>query len=152
MTWKFWKSKIHYFNGIHYCLGLTRTCICCSLFFISVNFCFSFVLNSLTYITIPKNNHGKIKINWNKKLTTTYMIQCIITCICEGGLGKILTCNMALKKWHKTRRNGNKQDGLNTERDRPTLQHIPPLPPNRASMSMNAALHVYVLPTYKMHC
>ena len=66
--------------------------------FISVNFCFSFVLNSLTYITIPKNNHGKIKINRNKKLTTTYMIQCIITCICEGGLGKILTCNMALKQ------------------------------------------------------
>ena len=119
MTWKFWKSKIHYFNGIHYCLGLTRTCICCSLFFISVNFCFSFVSNSLTYITIPKNNHGKIKINWNKKLTTTYMIQCIIICICEGGLGKILTCNMALKQWHKTRRNGDKQhkDGLNTERD-----------------------------------
>ena len=44
--------------------------LCCSLFFISVNFCFSFVLNSLAYITIPKNN-GKIKINWNKKLTTT---------------------------------------------------------------------------------
>ena len=39
------------------------------IFFISVNFCFSFVLNSLAYITIPKNN-GKMKINW-KKLTTT---------------------------------------------------------------------------------
>ena len=43
------------------------------LIFISVNFCFSFVLNCLAYITIPKNN-GKIKINWNKKLTTTFMI------------------------------------------------------------------------------
>ena len=39
------------------------------MFFISVNCCFSFVLNSLAYITIPKNN-GKMKINW-KKLTTT---------------------------------------------------------------------------------
>ena len=42
------------------------------LIFISVNFCFSFVLNSLAYITIPQNN-GKMKINWNKKLTTTYI-------------------------------------------------------------------------------
>ena len=33
-------------------------------FLISVKFCFSFVLNSLTYITIPKSN-GKIKINFN---------------------------------------------------------------------------------------
>ena len=33
-----------------------------SFFFNSVNFCFSLVLNSLAYITIPKNN-GKIKIN-----------------------------------------------------------------------------------------
>ena len=40
-------------------------------FLFSVKFCFSFVLNSLAYITIPKNN-GKIKIHWNKKLTTTY--------------------------------------------------------------------------------
>ena len=39
------------------------------LIFISVNFGFSFVLNSLTYITIPQNN-GKIKINWNEKITT----------------------------------------------------------------------------------
>ena len=38
------------------------------IFFISVNFCFSFVLNSLACITIHKNN-GKIKINWIKKLT-----------------------------------------------------------------------------------
>ena len=30
--------------------------------YVAVNFCFSFVLNSLAYITIPKNN-GKIKIN-----------------------------------------------------------------------------------------
>ena len=29
---------------------------------VAVNFCFSFVLNSLAYIAIPKNN-GKIKIN-----------------------------------------------------------------------------------------
>ena len=36
---------------------------------VAVNFCFSFVLNSLAFITIPKNN-GKIKITWNKKLTT----------------------------------------------------------------------------------
>ena len=33
-------------------------------FFISVNFWFSFVLNSLAYLTIPRNN-GKIKINCN---------------------------------------------------------------------------------------
>ena len=38
---------------------------------VAVNFCFSFVLNSLAYIAIPKNN-GKIKINWNKKLATTF--------------------------------------------------------------------------------
>ena len=42
------------------------TCIC-----VAVNFCFSFFLNSLGYTTVPKNN-GKIKINWNKELTTTY--------------------------------------------------------------------------------
>ena len=34
-------------------------------YFIPVNFWFSFVLNSLAYTTIPRNN-GKIKINWNK--------------------------------------------------------------------------------------
>ena len=49
------------------------------LIFISVNFGFSFVLNSLTYITIPKAN-GKIKINWNKKnkyniYTSVYLVQ-----------------------------------------------------------------------------
>jgi len=40
---------------------------------VAVNFyfIFSFVSNSLTYITIPKND-AKIKINCNKKLTTTY--------------------------------------------------------------------------------
>ena len=37
---------------------------------VAVNFSSRFVLNSLAYITIPKNN-GKIKINRNKKLTTT---------------------------------------------------------------------------------
>ena len=47
--------------------------ICCSLFFISVNFCFSFVSNSFACITIPKNN-GKTKNNWNKKLTATYTL------------------------------------------------------------------------------
>ena len=41
------------------------------LIFISVNFYISFVSNSLAFIIIPKNN-GKIKINWDKKLTTTY--------------------------------------------------------------------------------
>ena len=35
-------------------------------FVILLNFCFSYVLNSLAYITIPQN-HGKIKINWDKK-------------------------------------------------------------------------------------
>ena len=149
MTWKCWRSKIHYFNGIHYCIGLTCTCICCSLFFISVNFCFSFVLNSLTYITIPKNNHGKIEINWIKKLTTTYTIQCIITtCICEGGPGEILTCNMALKLWHKMRWNGDKwQRWVEYLQGHGLLLNIhpPPLPPDRASMSMNLALHVHVL-------
>ena len=45
-------------------------------FFISRNFCFSFVLNSLAYITIPKNN-GKIKITGNKKLTVTTTYTCI---------------------------------------------------------------------------
>ena len=34
-------------------------------YFIPVNFWFSLVLNSLAYITIPRNN-GKIEINWNK--------------------------------------------------------------------------------------
>ena len=43
----------------------------CTLIHVAVNFCCPFVLNSLAYITIPKN-HGKMKINWNKKLTTTY--------------------------------------------------------------------------------
>ena len=38
-----------------------QCCICCSYFFISGNFCFFFVSNSLAYITIHKNN-GKIKI------------------------------------------------------------------------------------------
>ena len=41
------------------------------IFFISVNFCFSFVLNSLAYITIPKNN-AKMKINWTKLTTTSF--------------------------------------------------------------------------------
>ena len=33
-----------------------------------INFRFSFVLNSLAYIIIPKNT-AKIKINWNEKIT-----------------------------------------------------------------------------------
>ena len=40
------------------------------IFFISVNFYFSSVSNSLPYITIPKNNR-KLKIDRDKKLTTT---------------------------------------------------------------------------------
>ena len=45
-------------------------------FFISLNFCFSFLLNSLAYITIPKNN-GKVKITENKKLTVITTYTCI---------------------------------------------------------------------------
>ena len=33
--------------------------------YVAVNFWFTFVLSSLAYITIPRNN-GQIKINWNK--------------------------------------------------------------------------------------
>ena len=50
--------------------------------FISGNLCFSFVSKSLAYITIPKNN-GK-KINWDKKLTTTYIHVAAVT---GGGVG-----------------------------------------------------------------
>ena len=51
---------------------INQKCKCCSLFFISGNFYFSFVSTSLAYITIPKNER-KIKIyTWVKKLTTTY--------------------------------------------------------------------------------
>ena len=66
---------IHYKECGSYSMGQKSTPTCMYvymlqlIFFISVNFCFSFVLNSLAYITIPKNN-GKMKINW-KKLTTT---------------------------------------------------------------------------------
>ena len=61
--------------------------ICCSSFFISVNFVFPFVLNSLAYITIPQNN-GKIKINCNKKLTTTYTLRlCMFKACLHGGGG-----------------------------------------------------------------
>ena len=35
---------------------------------------FFFVSNSLAYIIVPKNN-GKEKINWDKKLTTTYVLK-----------------------------------------------------------------------------
>ena len=55
------------------------------IFFISVNFCFSSVLNSLAYITTPKNN-GKIKINWNKKLTTTYTSPKFVEVTCHKHL------------------------------------------------------------------
>ena len=48
-------------------------------FFISVNFYFSFVLSLLGYITIPKSN-GKITINRNKKLATTYILF-LCTCL-----------------------------------------------------------------------
>ena len=54
-------------------------------FFISVSFCFSFVVNSLAYITIPKNN-GKIKINWNKELTTTCAYTTQLSLLCSWSL------------------------------------------------------------------
>ena len=41
-------------------------------FFISVNFCFTFVSNLLAYITTPRNK-GKTKTDWNKKITATYL-------------------------------------------------------------------------------
>ena len=49
----------------------------CSLnVLVAVNFCFSFVWNSLVYITIPKNNGKKwLKINWNKKLVPVCVIK-----------------------------------------------------------------------------
>lgn len=43
-------------------------------FLISVNFYFSFVLDSLAYTIKPKNN-GKLKIKGDKKLTTTYLLK-----------------------------------------------------------------------------
>ena len=43
-------------------------CVFQLIFYFS-KFLFFLCLNSLAYITIPKNN-GKIKINWNKELTT----------------------------------------------------------------------------------
>ena len=52
---------------------IVTVCLCMlQLNFYSVNFCFPFVSNSLAYIIIPQNN-GKIKKNWNNKLTTTYI-------------------------------------------------------------------------------
>ena len=45
--------------GISHCGELVYVAV---IFFISVNFCFSFVLNSLALITITKNN-GKVKMN-----------------------------------------------------------------------------------------
>ena len=49
-------------------------------FFISGNFCFSFVSKSLAiaYITIPKNN-GKIKINYNNYIH--------VAAVTGGGVG-----------------------------------------------------------------
>ena len=47
---------------------MTKTTFKLQLILISVNFRFSFVLNQLAYITIPKNT-GRIKINWNEKIT-----------------------------------------------------------------------------------
>ena len=58
------------------------------------NFCFSFVLNSLAYKTILRNN-GKITINWNKKLTTAsthdheyffYSLKFLSKSLCGHGL------------------------------------------------------------------
>ena len=47
--------------------------------YVAVNFYFSFVFNLLAYITIPKSN-GKITINGNKKLATTYILF-LCTCL-----------------------------------------------------------------------
>ena len=52
--------------------NITLVCFELPLYMLQFFFCFSFVLNSLAYNTIPKNN-GKIKTNWKKKLTTTYV-------------------------------------------------------------------------------
>ena len=58
----------------HYCYHrhFISSTIIIIITFISVNFYFSFVSNSLAYITIPQNN-GKMKIDRDKKFTTTYM-------------------------------------------------------------------------------
>ena len=48
-------------------------CLCCSYFFISGNFYFSFVSTSLAYITITTNKR-KAKITWDKKFTGTSML------------------------------------------------------------------------------
>ena len=65
---------ISYFQFVtlagHTQLGKQRTRTTSRYIYVAVNFCFFFVLNSLAYKTIPKNN-GKIKINWDEKLTTT---------------------------------------------------------------------------------
>ena len=70
---------ISYFQFVtlagHTELGKQRTRTTSRYIYVAVNFLFQllfffFVLNSLAYITIPKNN-GKIQINWDKKLTTT---------------------------------------------------------------------------------
>ena len=53
----------HYYCYHHHFISSTIIII---LIFTSVNFYFSFVSNSLAYITIPQNN-GKMKINWDKK-------------------------------------------------------------------------------------
>ena len=53
----------HYYCYYHHFISSTLIII---LIFTSVNFYFSFVSNSLAYITIPQNN-GKTKINWDKK-------------------------------------------------------------------------------------
>ena len=50
------------YDVIYHLFPINSQYICYSKFFISVNLYFSFVLNSLAYIAIPKNN-GKIKIN-----------------------------------------------------------------------------------------
>ena len=44
---------------------------CCNKFFISVNFCFSFVSNSLAYIYYNTPKQWKNKNYWDKKFTTT---------------------------------------------------------------------------------
>jgi len=52
---------IHVWTSVYYG-DISDNKLCCLNIHVTVYFSFSFVLNSLAYITIPKNN-GKIKIN-----------------------------------------------------------------------------------------
>ena len=61
------------------------------LFFISVNVYFSFVSNSLAYLTIPQNN-GKMKINWDKKNLLEHICVYFLFIIFPWSLIWIHTC------------------------------------------------------------